>query len=901
MNSVSFSIEDFEQHDKVVLECFSKLWHHSVDFMFIMAVEPNGEFSLYDNNPASKRVMGLDEHAVTHRINIRETWSDEIVEGLYETYRNAISHGHPISYEQYATLSDHPIFVDTLLVPIFDEEGNPQFVCGVSRDISKIKEAEQIAVEANIKLKQYTEALESINSDLDEKVKARTLELERATKEVEEVYKAKSAFLSRMSHEIRTPINAIVGLASMLSKTNLTSVQQSYLDKILQAGQLLTGVVNDTLDLSKLEAGKLEVEHVTFSPEQVMQQAMNIVAMKAYEKKLDIAVVISANLPEIVIGDPLRIKQITINLLSNAIKFTEEGAIALEVSYDEQQATLVWHVKDTGKGISERHIGKLFQSFNQLEASTSRHYGGTGLGLVISKQLCELMGGSISAESILGEGSCFSVRLPVAQQNHTRSTSRHCDMQGKILLLDSHPASRLAIAEMLTDIGYEVEWCDDLTSGLAKALGSEPYNKVLIDVEIIKQEGLESLPRELVSHYPPSNLILMRTFADELLDFGQALQTPVMLEKPVFRSPLLHVLNTNQCHHPDQTYKVEAQASKVLPNWSGYSILVVDDNEINQQVARGYLEQTGVSITTAMSGLQAIEIIDKKHFDLVLMDINMPHLDGWQATTMIRQHYSGSELPIVALTAFSGEEVFETCLRVGMSAHIGKPIVESQLMETLGKFLTAKSSAVTSIRPVPVVVDSGWSERLNPLFESELLNVPLALQRLQSRHDLLVDVLDTFYRRYCDSALVSDPFEISDSEFFSECHSLKSSAAYIGAETLLTLCRKVELDNSTPELREQVHSTLTSVLQLLETTLRKNEPVFSQDTINDADLITVLLEQLSKSNFSAAQTISKIRQLPWCKKGDQQQLDKIDALLDEVEFEEAYSMVKTLFADKGIS
>ncbi|HFQ4929821.1 TPA: response regulator [Vibrio vulnificus] len=909
MNSVSFSIEDFEQHDKVVLECFSKLWQHSVDFMFIMAVEPNGDFSLYDNNPASKKVMGLDENAVTHRFDIRETWSDEIVEGLYETYRNAIAHGHPISYEQYATLNDQPIFVDTLFVPIFDEEGNAQFVCGVSRDISKIKEAEKIAVEANVKLKEYTEALESINIDLDEKVKARTRELEKATKEVEGVYKAKSAFLSRMSHEIRTPVNAIVGLASMLNKTELTPDQQSYLDKILQAGQQLTGVINDTLDLSKLEAGKFEVESVEFSPELVMQQAVNMLALRAYEKKLDIAVSISANLPDVLIGDPLRIKQITINLLSNAIKFTDKGAIALAVDYDEQQALLHWSVKDTGKGISGSHIDKLFQSFNQLEASTSRHYGGTGLGLVISKQLSQLMGGDISVESKLGQGSCFSVVLPASDpsaRRHRVTNLAELTVQRKVLLLDQSMASGFALSEMLTDLGYDVVLCDTLSSGTAKVLQleelSQPYDKVMIDVDSLRADDFDSMLDVVKRFYSDSDVILLKRFGAEQPQLLHP-HTLVSLEKPLFRKPLLQALSGNGSVNQEQVDPVSETLESVAgrPNWSGYALLVVDDNEVNQQVARGYLEHTGVSITTAMSGLQAIEILKEQSFDLVLMDINMPHMDGWETTSLLRQQYSVRELPIIALTAFSGEEVYETCRRVGMSAHIGKPIVEAQLLEAIGQHLSGKAVCSPALSPMSIPAKSTQNERLIPLLNSELLNIPLALQRLESRDQLLVDVLDTFYRRYSDSVLLSRPFEIPDVEFFSECHGLKSTAAYIGADSLLALCRKVVLDKSVRELRGQIHKSLSDVLKVIATAF-DTIPAGLNSTNEESDLlINVLLEQLSQSNFSAAQTVSRIRQQSWCTQFHQQQLDQTEALLEDVEFEEAYLVVKALFMDKEIS
>ncbi|EJA3101093.1 response regulator [Vibrio vulnificus] len=895
MSSIVFHADDYEMHEKVVLDCFSKLWYHSVDFMFIMAVEPNGEFSLYENNPASKRIMGLNENSAIHRFNIRETWSDEIVEGLYETYRKAIAHGSPVSYEQYASLNGSSIFVDTLFVPIFDETGSPQFVCGVSRDISKIKEAEKIAVEANVKLKQYTEALEGINSDLDEKVKKRTCELEKATQEIESVYRAKSAFLSRMSHEIRTPVNAIVGLTSMMGKTKLTSAQQIYLEKISQASQFLAEVVNDTLDLSKLEAGKLEIEQVEFSPEKIMQEAINIMAFKAYDKNLDLAINISTNLPKILVGDPLRIKQITINLLSNAIKFTDKGYISLVVEYDYKNSVLKWSVIDTGKGISDENKSSLFQLFNQLEKSTSREYGGTGLGLAISQQLSYLMGGEVFVESALGQGSCFSVKVPLSQSVYNRSNIADGinNNTGKILLVDNSPASSLAICNMLSEIGFDVDLCDSVDYAFSKikqsCIREDTYDKIMIDMQMFSREEFNLLINSFNGCYQGNELIkidrLGRTLKDEMHD-----GIDWILEKPLFPSSLINVFNNRVYDRNNAFVSSSTNGLQREFDWRGCSILVVDDNEINQQVIRGYLSDTGINIVSVMNGKDAIKYVNEREFDIILMDINMPHMDGFETASIIRCSFNDAELPIVAVTAYSSEDVLEKVVSVGMSAHLSKPICGKKLYETLANFLTSYDIKQDN------KIDC--KEKLDCFSYHNVLNIPLALQRLHGRKSLLLEVLDGFYHRYFNSDLVLKPFDISDKYLFDECHGLKSSSSYIGAETLLSLCQSVKLSENSLSIRKEISIELERILNFI-CEIRKSSITVKLESNNEFfDYVNLLLEQLSQSNFSAKQTVETLLQCHFCREDIKSILNDIYILIENVEFEDAHDIAQLLTAKK---
>ncbi len=518
-----------EEHDQTVIDCFLQMWRYSADLMFIMAVEEDDEFSLYDNNPASKTVMGLEEGAEIHRLNLRMQFGDEMAEQVYATYRQVLQAKTPISIEQTGVRGDGSrIYFDTLFVPIFDELGKPIFVCGVSRDITKIKDAESVALKANEKLLEYSVALETINQDLDRKVQERTKELESAKRAVEESLEAKSSFVARMSHEIRTPINAVIGLSHLSLKTSLNDEQQDCMNKILASGEVLLSLVNDVLDFSKIEAGKMSIETVPFSPRLIVQHAINMNTTKAQEKKLALTVDISASLPPMLLGDPLRIQQVLVNLVTNAVKFTERGGVCVRVYSDTnngQGVLLRCDVIDTGIGISKTNIKQLFQSFQQADDSITRVFGGTGLGLTISRQLCDIMGGDIWVNSEIGHGSTFSFTLPL---NVSSSTSLPID-------------------------------------------------------------------------------------------------------------PTLNEENN-------------------IPDLSQYNLLLAEDNLINQKVILGYLDDTSINVDVAGNGEDAINKLDSKNYDIVLMDIQMPIMDGLTATKHIRSSSVYGNIPIIAMTAHVSED-----------------------------------------------------------------------------------------------------------------------------------------------------------------------------------------------------------------------------------------------------
>ncbi|WP_111636595.1 ATP-binding protein [Marinomonas shanghaiensis] len=587
-----------EEHDQTIIDCFLQMWRYSADLMFIMAVEDGDEFSLYDNNPASKAVMGLENGSEIHRLNLRVQFGDEMAEQVFATYRQVILNRTPVSIEQAGIRGDGSrIYFDTLFVPIFDLTGKAVFVCGVSRDITKIKDAELMALQANEKLLEYSVALETINQDLDRKVQERTKELESAKRIVEEALEAKSSFVARMSHEIRTPINAVIGLSHLSLKTPLNGEQQDYINKILTSGEVLLSLVNDVLDFSKIEAGKMSIEVVPFSPRSIVDYATNMVAIKAKEKKLTLTIDISSSLPPILLGDPLRIQQVLVNLMSNAVKFTERGGICVRVYAEtnrDQDLLLRCDVIDTGIGIAKTFSEQLFQSFQQADDSITREFGGTGLGLAISRQLCELMGGRIWFNSEVGQGSTFSFSLPLTTPTPKKSPDQiemHANTtapdlsQYHILLVEDNIINQKVILGYLDETGIRVDVAGNGEEAISK-MNRQDYSLIFMDIQMPVMDGLTATRKiRQNSKYHSIPIIAMTAHvSQEAKKQSASAGMNAHLDKPIKKIDLYKILqkhlNVREPHSTSQTDRLESghEASshlQLLSNLSSIDTLEV--------------------------------------------------------------------------------------------------------------------------------------------------------------------------------------------------------------------------------------------------------------------------------------------------------------------------------------
>jgi two-component system sensor histidine kinase/response regulator len=558
--------------------------------------------------------------------------------------------------------------------PLIDAGGAVYAVGAISVDISQ-----QMRLQ---------EELRELNESLERRVSERTAEAEAASR-------AKSEFLANMSHEIRTPMNAIIGLSHLALKTELDARQQDYLEKIHGAAQSLLGIINDVLDLSKIEAGKLEVERVAFDLVEVLDNLAGLVSIRAEDKGLEFLIYSSPSLPPRLIGDPLRLGQVLLNLTGNAIKFTHQGQVM--VSVDElaprpadAAVMLRFAVSDSGIGLTPEQGAKLFQAFSQADASTTRKYGGTGLGLAISRQLVGLMGGEIGVESTPGQGSTFwfTVRTGIADSERMAPGGSAGALAGKrVLVVDDNPSARNIVQNYVESFGMRADPVSDGAVSIERAKAAlaagEPYDLVIMDWQMPGMNGIEAA-RGLRRLEPSPRIILLTAYGREAASRHVATERlDGFLIKPVNPSLLLDASLQALFGHLPISRRSRLAPARSTTALSGLSVLLAEDNEINQQVAKEVLEGFGARVEIAGNGRIALERLRQGQFDIVLMDMQMPELDGLGATRAIRADARFPPLPIVAMTANAMEADRRACIDAGMNDFISKPFKPNELLAVL--------------------------------------------------------------------------------------------------------------------------------------------------------------------------------------------------------------------------
>jgi PAS domain S-box-containing protein len=799
---------------------------------------------------------------------------------------------------------------------IRNEAGAISYIEGFARNISKRKKAE--------------EALQRAYRSLEKRVEERTADLRRANEELrktkeaaESATRAKSEFLANMSHEIRTPMNGVIAAAELALNEEMSPKIERYMKIIHSSAYSLLGIINDILDFSKIEAGKLELDPGFFRLDEALEIVTDVFINKTTEKGIELLLDIDFESPRALVGDSFRLQQIIKNLIDNAIKFTPRSGVILvsvkPISQTSEEVFLEFSVKDTGIGIAPEHLRILFKPFTQADASTTRKYGGTGLGLTICKQLVEMMAGDIRVESELGKGSTFifTARLgrQAADQEHKFLVP--VDIQGFwILVVDDCHDNRVIIRKMMESFGLQVETVFSGQAALERLkvdrMREKPLKLVMMDSLMPGLDGIETariIRQDLHLDIP---IILMTSFGRET-ERRDAEKVGVngFLIKPINQSALYNALldafGKESLSTSERKQKMTTKASLYKQRLKGARILVAEDNITNQQIALAILEDAGINVQIAKNGKEALNALRDQTFDAVLMDIQMPEMDGYEATICIRKDPRLASLPIIAMTAHAMKGDEEKCLRAGMNGYISKPINQDMMFHTLWKNIGSfRKTQVTETMETGIAPEPDVGEMETILPESlPGVNIRNTLTNLKIDQSTFKRILLGFYRNNLQTiSKVKIAFEYKNwDELKLMAHSLKGSAANIGADPLHIAARALEevcadetLCPPAAKLIDNLEITLNEVLNSIGSLLTPAEDKAEAEKMPELDstnILPVIFGLAEALELADPESIRKSLQLvrPYLSKAIIQQLE---IPINDYKYDEALEVLKEI-------
>ncbi|PCE68976.1 two-component sensor histidine kinase BarA [Salinivibrio sp. YCSC6] len=637
-----------------------------------------------------------------------------------------------------------------------------------------------------------------------EQLEIQNVELDIAKKNAQEAARVKSEFLANMSHELRTPLNGVIGFTRQMLKTELSSSQRDYLLTIEKSANNLLTIINDILDFSKLEAGKLLLENIPFDFQDMLDEVMRLLAPMAHEKGLELTLRADARIPAGAVGDPLRIQQVLINLIGNAAKFTERGNIDVSVDLKQlhdETMELQFMVKDTGIGISERQQAQLFQAFRQADASISRRYGGTGLGLVITQKLVQQMGGDIGFTSRLHQGSSFWFTLKLTQTD--LPVSQPIDIEPLVgrdlVIVEPNPRTREILRHRLGQVGLNIDTVADV-----EMLSDHAYTFALLCFDAGKMPEIESMKQAVLACEQRANSVIVCLPTTELEASEHLLKAGVSacIAKPIPQRKLLETLLGSP--EPTPLPLPKPSSHQKAP----YTVMTVDDNPANLKLITALLAERVEKVVTAENGVKALALAHQQAFDIILMDIQMPEMDGVTACQEIRKAGMNQQTPIVAVTAHAMPGERERLLEAGMDDYLTKPIEEAMLESTLARWLRfdeLSAVMVSDVEPAPKAVCTDQSARH--------LDWQRALSQAAGKEDLAKEMLEMLIASFAGVKTIVEHAlagTCSTEDLWQAIHKLHGSCAYSGVPQLKALCHELEtqlkagadIDTVEPELLE---------------------------------------------------------------------------------------------------